>query len=136
VRGSSWATDWPKAVRGLHELAHAADRPLRKGGGLMFLPAQEKQEIEKKAVSKCRQNRNGRRARRRHVLPAASRCAAPLRLATLASVEPRSEKHSHSRVGLREDPSMREHQEIISREHIRVASSELPWVTRAVATQP
>ena len=53
MRGSGWAADWPKAVRGVHELAHAADRPLRKGGGLIFLPAQEKQEIERKAVTKC-----------------------------------------------------------------------------------
>jgi hypothetical protein len=119
VRGSSWATDWPKAVRGLHELAHAADRPLRKGGGLRFLPAQEKQESERNAVSKCGQNRHGHRSGRSRVLPAASRCAVPLRLATLASGEPRSEKHSHTRMGLREYPSMREHQEIISREHIR-----------------
>ena len=103
MRGSGWAADWPKAVRGLHELAHAADRPLRKGTGLMFLPMQEKQEIERNAVSKWGQNRNGHRARRRRVLPAASRC----------------EKHSHARVGLREDPSIREHQEIIFREHIR-----------------
>ena len=128
MRGSSWATDWPKAVRGLHELAHAADRPLRKGGGLRFLPAQEKQESERNAVSKCGQNRHGHRSGRSRVLPAASRCAVPLRLATLASGEPRSEKHSHTRMGLREYPSMREHQEIISREHIRVARNELPWV--------
>jgi hypothetical protein len=127
VRGSGWATDWPKAVRGSHELAHAADRPLRKGGGLMFLPAQEKQEIERNAVSKCGQNRNGRRDCRGRVVPVASRCAVPLRLATLTSVEQRSEKHSHARVGLKEDPSMKEHQEIISREHIRVASREVPW---------
>ena len=52
VRGSGWATDWPKAVQGLHELAHAADCPLRKGAGLIFLPAQEKQEIERSAVTK------------------------------------------------------------------------------------
>jgi len=44
-------------------------------------------------------------------------------------VEQRSEKHSHARVGLKEDPSMSEHQEIISREHIRVARHELPWVS-------
>jgi hypothetical protein len=31
-----------KVVRGLHELAHAADHPLRKGVGLIFLLAQEK----------------------------------------------------------------------------------------------
>jgi hypothetical protein len=52
VRGSGWVTDWPKAVRGLHELAHAAERPLRKSVGLNFLPAQEKQSVEKNAVSK------------------------------------------------------------------------------------
>jgi hypothetical protein len=51
-RGSGWATDWSKAVQGLHELAHAADCPLRKGAGLIFLPAQEKQEIERSAVTK------------------------------------------------------------------------------------
>ena len=136
MRGSSWATDWPKAVRGLHELAHAADRPLRKGGGLRFLPAQEKQESERNAVSKCGQNRHGHRSGRSRVLPAASRCAVPLRLATLASGEPRSEKHSHTRMGLREYPSMREHQEIISREHIRVASRELPWVCDMWFTNP
>ena len=52
MRGSGWATDWPEAVRGLHELAHAADRLLRKGVGLRFLPAQEKQEIGRNAVTK------------------------------------------------------------------------------------
>ena len=52
MRGSGWATDWPEAVRGLHELAHAASRPLRKGAGLMFLPAQEKQNIQRNAATK------------------------------------------------------------------------------------
>ncbi len=52
MRGSGWATDWRRAVRGLHELAHAADRLLRKGAGLIFLPAQEKQDLEKKALTK------------------------------------------------------------------------------------
>jgi len=36
----------------LHELTHAAERPLRKGTGLIFLLAQEKQEIEWSAVTK------------------------------------------------------------------------------------
>ena len=136
MRGSGWATDWPKAVRGLNELAHATDGPLRKGGGLMFLPVQEKQEIERNALTKCRQNRHGRRGRRGRVVSAASRCAAPLRLATLASVEQRSVKHFQVPVGLREDPRMRECQEIISREQIRVASSELPWVVFRNRSQP
>ena len=119
MRGSGWATDWPKAVRGLHELAHAADRPLRKGTGLMFLPMQEKQEIERNAVTKCGQDRNGRRDCWEGGFTAAFRCAVPLRLATLASVEPRSEKHSPAAMGRREELAMREWQEIISREHIR-----------------
>ena len=38
--------------------------------------------------------------------PTASRCAVPLRLATLACVERRSEKHSHAAVGLRDELSM------------------------------
>jgi hypothetical protein len=119
VRGSGWATDWPKAVRGLHELAHAADRPLRKGTGLMFLPMQEKQEIERNAVTKCGQDRNGRRDCWEGGFTAAFRCAVLLRLATLASGEPRSEKHSPAAMGRREELAMREWQEIISREHIR-----------------
>src|ERR1019366_5921256 len=138
--GSGWATDWPKAVRGLHELAPAADRPLRKGTGLMFLPMQEKQEIERNAVTKCGQVRNGRRDCWEGGFTAASRCAVPLRLATLASGEPRSEKHSPAAMGRREELAMREWQEIISREHIRehirVARNELPWVLRAKGPQP
>ena len=114
MRGSGWATDWPEAVRGLHELAHAADRPLRKGAGLMFLPAQEKQGPDRNAVTKCGQDHDGCRSCRRHFLFAASRCAVPLRLAALAFVEQRSEKHSHVPVGLKQDLRMRERQEIIS----------------------
>ena len=132
MRGSGWATDWPKAVRGLHELAHAAAGPLRKGGGLNFLPVQEDQEIERNAAIKCGQNRDGRRDCRGLVAPSASRCAVPLRLAALACVGQRSEKHTPIGVRWREDLGMRERQEITfrahKREHIRVASSELPWV--------
>jgi hypothetical protein len=119
VRGSGWATDWPQAVRGLHELAHAADRPLRKSPGLRFLPMQEKQEIERNAVTKCGQDRKGCRDGWGGGLTAAFRCALPLRLATLASVEQRSEKHSPAAMGRREELAMRAWQEIISREHIR-----------------
>lgn len=46
MRRSGWATDWPKAIQGSHELAQAADLPLRKGIGLIFLPAQERQKVE------------------------------------------------------------------------------------------
>src|ERR1039458_8962641 len=63
---------------------------------------------------------------------AASRCAVPLGLAPLACVEQRNEKPSSAAMGRREDLSLRERQEIIfrehKREHIRVASRELPWV--------
>src|ERR1039458_69726 len=41
-----------RAPRGLHEPAPAADCPWRKGSGLIFLPVQEKQEIERNAVTK------------------------------------------------------------------------------------
>ena len=118
MRGSGWATDWPKAVRGLHELAHAADHPLRKGGGLIFLPTQEKQGPEWNAATKCGENRDGHQDCRGWVLSAASGGAVPLRLATLASVEQRSEMHSHARVGIKEGLSMMERQDIVSREHI------------------
>jgi len=50
VRGSGWASDWLKAVRGLHELARAAKHPLRKSAGLMFLPAQERQMGEESKI--------------------------------------------------------------------------------------
>ena len=140
MRGSGWATDWPKAVRGLHELAHAAAGPLRKGGGLNFLPVQEDQEIERNAAIKCGQNRDGRRDCRGLVAPSASRCAVPLRLAALACVGQRSEKHTPIGVRWREDLGMRERQEITfrahKREHIRVASRELPWVGDGLGPQP
>ena len=51
-------------------------------------------------------------------------------------MEQRSEKRSHAHVGPREELSMSEHQEIISREHIRVASRELPWVKAPERGQP
>ena len=128
MRGSGWATDWPQAVRGLHELAHAAERPLRKGIGLIFLPAQEKQEIERKAATKWGPHRNGWGDGWGGVVAAVSCRAVPLRLATLASVKQRGKKHSRVPAGLRENLSMKEHQTNIFRGHIRVARNELPWV--------
>jgi hypothetical protein len=50
VRGSGWATDWLKAVRGLHELAHATEHPLRKGVGLNFFTAPARQKTPSNAV--------------------------------------------------------------------------------------
>lgn len=35
-----------KAVRGLHELAHAAGYPLRRGAGFIFLLTQENKNIK------------------------------------------------------------------------------------------
>jgi hypothetical protein len=51
-------------------------------------------------------------------------------------VEQRSEKHSPDHVEPRKDLSMRECQEIISGEHIRVARHELPWVAFPNRVQP
>jgi hypothetical protein len=45
ARGSGWATDWPKAVQGLHELAHAANVPCAEA--LAFLAEARKAEWQK-----------------------------------------------------------------------------------------
>jgi hypothetical protein len=52
ARGSGWATDWPKAVLGLNELAHAAGPPLQRRVSLRFLLPQEKQKGKGTAVTK------------------------------------------------------------------------------------
>ncbi len=113
MRGSGWATDWPRAVRGLHELTHAADHPLRKGVSLIFLPAQEKQGVERNALTKSGQKWKGGRVGGMAIFAAAACCAAPLRLATLAFVEQRSKQPSDGAVGPRGDLSIKGSQEII-----------------------
>ena len=82
MRGSGWATDWPKADRGLHELARAANDLLRKGVGLTFLPAQEEQKLQPNAAAK-KWARLRTLARSKFV----NTGALPLRIATLASGE-------------------------------------------------
>ena len=144
MRGSGWATDWPTAVQGLHELTHAADILLRKGAGLILLLAQEKPTIRRNALAR-QGNKSSRSAGSQAADGrAAPPCAVPLRLAALASVGQRTEEHSlkHPR---KSNAMKKEFHKIISGQHIRVAtrragarrrrSNELPWVRSACAPQ-
>lgn len=125
MRGSGWATDWPTAVQGLHELTHAADILLRKGAGLILLLAQEKPTIRRNALAR-QGNKSSRSAGSQAAVGrAAPPCAVPLRLAALASVGQRTEEHSlkHPR---KSNAMKKEFHKIISGQHIRVARNELP----------
>jgi len=53
--------------------------------------------------------------------------AVPPRLASLAAAERQAKEHSHGMEG-RKDLIMEEVRDFISRQHVRVARNELPWV--------
>ena len=133
MRGSGWATDWPTAVQGLHELTHAADILLRKGAGLILLLAQEKPTIRRNALAR-QGNKSSRSAGSQAADGrAAPPCAVPLRLAALASVGQRTEEHSlkHPR---KSNAMKKEFHKIISGQHIRVARNELPLQRKPLPT--
>ena len=106
----------------MNELAHAADPPLQRRIGLMFLRPQEKQKGTGNAATKPREKSAG-------VVPnAAPWPAVPLRLAALAAAERQAKEHPHDAELPRKGSIMKQDRKFIFRQHVRVARNELPWV--------